>query len=147
MEAVRCVDDEKEGNLRLQAVPDSTKFATNWGILVWKEWVTARSVKAADGRCSVSTPLLALSVDDFAYWLRSSFWKLEKRTAPTTHQKGRHGLPAKKSVQAYVLLVSETRGLMLIHDAVMLVARFSDFRHTEMKRLHKKELGTKPNNT
>ena len=25
-----AVDDEKEGNLRLQAVPESTKSATNW---------------------------------------------------------------------------------------------------------------------
>ena len=63
-----AVDDEKEGNLRLQAVPESTKSATNWEILVslWKEWVTARSVKTANGRCSVSTPLLAMPVDDFA---------------------------------------------------------------------------------
>ena len=64
-----AVDDEKEGNLRLQAAPERTKSATNWGISVWKEWVTARSVKAADGQCSVSTPLLAMPVDDFAYWL------------------------------------------------------------------------------
>ena len=41
--------DEKEGNLRLQAAPESTKPATNWRISIWKEWVTARSVKAADG--------------------------------------------------------------------------------------------------
>ena len=41
--------DEKEGNLRLQAAPQSTKSATNWEILVWKEWVTARSVKEAQG--------------------------------------------------------------------------------------------------
>ena len=40
-----AVDNEKEDNLRLQAVPESTKSATNWEISVWKEWVTTRSVK------------------------------------------------------------------------------------------------------
>ena len=29
-----AVNDDKEGNLRLQAVPESTKSATNWGISV-----------------------------------------------------------------------------------------------------------------
>ena len=35
MTAIRvgsAVDDEKEGNLRSQAVPESTKSATNWEI-------------------------------------------------------------------------------------------------------------------
>ena len=87
MAAIRfgsAVDDEKEGNLRLQSAPESTKSATNWGISVWKEWVTACSTKAADVQCSVSTPLLAMPVDDFAYWLGKLFWKLERRTAPSS---------------------------------------------------------------
>ena len=71
--------DEKEGNLRLQAVPETTKSAANWGISVWKEWVTARSVKAADGRCSVSTPLLAMPVDDLAYCLRKFVLETRKK--------------------------------------------------------------------
>ena len=29
-----AVDDDKEGNLRLEAVPESPKSATNWGISV-----------------------------------------------------------------------------------------------------------------
>ena len=86
------VDDDKEGNLRLQLVPESTKSAINWGISVWKEWVTARSVKAADGRCSVSTPLLAMPVDDFAYWLRKFILETRKKDDTEYPPKRLYGL-------------------------------------------------------
>ena len=54
MAAIRfgsAVDDEKEGNLRLQSAPESTKSATNWGISVWKEWVDCLQYEGS--RCSM----------------------------------------------------------------------------------------------
>ena len=54
--------------------------------------MTARSVKAADGRCSVSTPLLAMPVDDFTYWLGKFVLETQKKDGTEYPPKSLYGL-------------------------------------------------------
>lgn len=65
--------------MRLQAIPESTKCATEWGIRVWNDGGNARSSEIVDGRCSVCTPLLTMPVDDFAYRLGKFILKTRKK--------------------------------------------------------------------
>ena len=38
------VSDAEEVSLRAGAIPSNTKSTTDWGIRVWNEWATSRSI-------------------------------------------------------------------------------------------------------
>ena len=56
---------------RKSRVPQNTKNITDWGIRVWSDWSASRRVSESDdaSRAAVTTPLLDMQVEDFAYWL------------------------------------------------------------------------------
>ena len=73
------ISDEDEAILRSGAVPQKTQSTTDWEIRVWKEWAAERNPQSADGRCSLSSSLLLMSVDDFSYWLAKFIVEVRKK--------------------------------------------------------------------
>ena len=62
-------------SFRLTRIPEKTRQITDWGVRAWNEWAAARaalSSEAVTDHVPVSTPLLQMTADDFAYWLGKS---------------------------------------------------------------------------
>ena len=137
-----AIGDEQEGSMRLHAIPENTRSATDWGIRVWKDWAGARaSSSSSEGRCSVSTPLLLMPVDDFAYWLGKFILEARKKDGTEYPPKSLYALVC--SFKRFF----ETNERFDVNPLTPSDTRFGGFRQTldaEMKRLHKKGLGTNP---
>ena len=134
------MNDEEEDSLKLAAVPEKTKSSAAWGIRVWSDWVSSRS-QNADGHCSLNLPLLEMPVDDLAYWLGKFVLEARKKNDGSEY-------PPKT---LYMLVCCfkrffEVNGKYNINPLCLSDMRFGAFCQTldgEMKRLHKKGLGTK----
>ena len=126
--------------LRINSVPNATKASTNWGVCTWKEWSLTREVKEAEGVKNLSTPLLEMKEEDFAYWLTKFILEVRK-------QNGEQYPP--KSLYAFVCSFKryfEQNGVHHLNPLDTSNALFGNFRSVldgEMKRLHSLGLGTK----
>ena len=64
------VSDTTEEELRLTRIPQKTKQLTEWGVCAWNEWAATRgasSSEAVTDHVPVTTQLVQMSGDDFAY--------------------------------------------------------------------------------
>ena len=73
------VTDEAEEELRKGAVPTKTRCATEWGVRVWSQWASNRQPLVSAGHVPVSTPILQMPVDDFAYWVGKFVLEVRKQ--------------------------------------------------------------------
>ena len=92
-------DDNSEGQHRLLRVPIKTKQATAWGISAWTDWASARGASgssstsdSSSNRAEVTTDLLEMSVEDFAYWLGKFVLEVRKQDGSEYPPKTLYGL-------------------------------------------------------
>ena len=139
-------DDNSEGQRRLLRVPIKTKQATAWGISAWTDWASARGASgsssisdSSSNRAEVTTDLLEMSVEDFAYWLGKFVLEVRKQDGSEYPPKTLYGLVCcfKRHF--------EENNVFDVNPLNTNDSRFGGFRQTldaEMQRLHRKGLGT-----
>ena len=133
------VSDADEIVRRAEAVPKNTKATTTWGMRIWNEWSSSRTVTDGSGVVPVTTPLTEISPTDLAYWMGKFVLEVRKRD-------GKPYPP--KSLYALVCCFKrffEDNGMHGINPLCPSDVAFGDFRATldaEMKRLHGLGLGT-----
>ena len=137
------VSDTTEEELRLTRIPQKTKQLTEWGVRAWNEWAATRGASSSEpvtDHVPVTTPLVQMSGDDFAYWLGKFVLEVRKVDGSEYPPKTLYALVC--CFKRYF----EANGVHDINPISPNDPRFGGFRQTldaEMQRLHARGLGTK----
>ena len=137
-----AVSDDQQEECRANATPANTDV-TLWGIQTWEEWATDHVPAVVEGKCPVTTPVQSMPVPDFVYWLRKVVLEVRKKKDASEYPP--------KTLYRMVCCFKrffEQNKVYSVNPLASNAPEFGEFRQTldaEMKRLHRRGLGSKSN--